>query len=285
MSGYSKSSDSVLLGSYRARSWLVVPADRPERIAKACEGPADVVIADLEDAVAPYSKAEARAVVIRSLSSDLPVMVRINGPNTEWFAQDLEVCKAPGLIGVVVPKVESANDLAFAATTAEGLPILPMIETALGLWNAHAIAQAPGVQRLVFGPLDFQLDLGMHGGTAEFAPFRSQLVLVSRVAKLLPPIDGPATDINDVTSLRADALRARHAGFGGKLCIHPKQLGIVNECFTPTAEEIAWARRVLAAATVARGAVTLLDGKMIDRPVVAQAEQIMQQVTPEKSRE
>lgn len=263
----------------RARSYLFVPADRPERIAKANAAGADAVIVDLEDAVAPDAKDAARAALAGRLSPAQPVIVRVNAADTRWFRDDLALCRMPGVAAIMLPKTETSHDLSeLAAGIGTTIPILPLIETARGLWNALEIAQAPDVQRLAFGPLDFQLDLGLHGGDEELAYFRAQLVLASRVARILPPVDGPTTAIDDREIIRADALRARRAGFGGKLCIHPKQVRWVNECFSPGPDEIAWARRVVAAARSAQAGAVAVDGKMVDRPVVARAEFILGQM-------
>jgi len=152
---------------------------------------------------------------------------------------------------------------------------LPQIETARGFQNALALASEKPVQRLLFGSIDFQLDLAMTAEEEELLYFRSQIVLDSRLAGIRPPVDGVTTDINSPERVRADTLRARRLGFGGKMCIHPKQVPVVNECFTPSAEEEAWARRVVEASSEARGAAISVDGKMVDRPVLARAEVIL----------
>ena len=263
----------------RARSYLFVPANRPERIAKAFASGADAVIVDLEDAVAPDAKEAARAALANVLNPAQPVIVRVNAVDTRWFAEDLRLCAMPGVGAIMLPKAEGSNEVReVSAGLATVVPLLPLVETARGLWNALDIAQAPGVQRLVFGTLDLQLDLALTGaGHEELAPFRAEVVLASRVAGMLPPVDGPTAAIDDVETIRTDALRARRAGFGAKLCIHPRQVQPVNESFTPGAEEIAWARRVIAALQAAQGGVVAVDGKMVDRPVLALAERILDQ--------
>ena len=158
---------------------------------------------------------------------------------------------------------------------AGGISILPLIESAQGFWNVKALSQAPRGQRLVFGSIDFQLDLGINGDNEELLYFRSQLVLVSRIAGIQSPVDGVSTAIDDHEQLRSDTLRARRLGFGGKLCIHPKQVGQVNEAFRPGQNDVAWARRVLEAASTAQGAAVAVDGKMVDRPVILKAQEIL----------
>ena len=262
-----------------ARSYLFVPANRPERIAKACASGADAVIVDLEDAVAPDAKDAARAALANELNPERPVIVRINGANSRWFAEDLRLCRMPGVGAIMLPKAEGTAELReLIDGIGRAMPLLPLVETARGLWNVLEIAQSPGVQRLAFGAIDFQLDLNLAGADhEELVPFRAQLVLASRVAGVLPPVDGPTVAIDAAQTIRSDALRARRAGFGAKLCIHPQQVRWVNESFSPSAEETTWARRVVTAAQSAEGGVVAVDGKMVDRPVLALAERILSQ--------
>ena len=175
------------------------------------------------------------------------MLIRINSAGSEWFDDDLALCAAAGVAGIVVPKAERSEQLAqVGARTGADTPVLPLIETAQGFWNAMALAQANRVQRLLFGSIDFQVDLGIAGEGEELLYFRSQLVLVSRLAGIAAPVDGVTADIDDSERLRADSLRARRMGFGGKLCIHPKQIAHVNACFAPSADEVAWAQLVRA---------------------------------------
>lgn len=265
-----------------ARSYLFVPGNRPERFDKACAAGADCVIVDLEDAVPPSEKIAARVALSRWLSSDQRVLVRINSADSEWFADDLDLCSAPGVAGIVLPKAERFDDLARIMERG-ARRVLPLIETAQGMWNAHALAQTDGVERLMFGSIDFQLDTGIDGELEELLYFRSQLVLVSRVAGILAPVDGVTVALNDPEQLRADTQRSRRLGFGGKLCIHPKQVETVNACFAPSADEVVWARRVLQAAAEANGAAVALDGKMVDLPVIRKAEEVMAEAGRRKS--
>ncbi len=251
------------------RSYLFVPGNRPDRFAKAYASKADAVIIDLEDAVPPAEREAARAHVANWLSPDHPVLIRITGAR-----EDYALCERPGVAGVVLPKAERIEDLA-AIPHAH---LFPIIETARGFWNLSALAHAPHVERLMFGHIDFQLDLGIQGEGEELLYFRSQLVLVSRIAGLQPPVDGITTAFNSPDPVRADTQRARRLGFGGKLCIHPSQVPIVNECFGPTPEEIAWAKRVVEATANTNGEAISLDGEMIDRPVIARARSILAQI-------
>jgi len=257
-------------------SYLFVPANRPERITKAQQAGADAVIVDLEDAVAPTDKATAREALARHLSPSEPVLVRINAADTLWFADDLKLCEAPGVSGVLLPKAEEPQALAeVARVIGAGKCIVPIIETARGFDQARALATSGHAERLAFGSIDFQVDLGIEGEGEELLFFRSQLVLVSRLANLLPPIDGVTVEIDNADTLRTETRRGRRLGFGAKLCIHPKQVSVVNACFAPTTEEIAWAERVLAAASASKGSAVAVDGKMVDVPVIRKAEGIL----------
>lgn len=260
-----------------ARSYLFVPGDRPDRFDKALGAGADAVIVDLEDAVAPANKRQARAAIGNWLSADKPVLLRINADTTEWFRDDLQLARAGGIAGILLSKAQEIDAELHALCAGTGKFLLPQIETAQGFENAYALASATGVQRLLFGTLDFQMDLGIDGEGDELAYFRSELVLVSRLAGIQAPVDGPSTALDDAARVTGDAQRARRMGFGGKLCIHPKQVAAVNAAFAPSADELAWARRVLAAAAKSDGAAVALDGRMVDRPVILKAEQILQE--------
>lgn len=261
-----------------ARSYLFVPGNRPDRFDKACAAGAGAVIIDLEDAVPPSEKSRARTAVEAWASPVHPVILRINGAKTDWFRDDVTCCRIPGIQAIMLAKTESVEHLRrVEELLGQSIPMLPLIETARGFTSALEIARDRAVHRLVFGSLDFQLDVGIPGDQEELLYFRSQLVLISRLAGLQPPVDGISTAIDNPEQLRADTLRGRKLGFGGKLCIHPKQVGIVNDCFRPTAEEVAWARRLVEAAAAAKGAAVAVDGQMVDRPVVAKAQRILEE--------
>ncbi|MBV8050689.1 MAG: CoA ester lyase [Acidobacteriaceae bacterium] len=258
------------------RSYLFVPGNRPDRFAKAFAAGADAVIVDLEDAVPRSQKNEARQAAADWLAQDKPTFVRINDVTTEWFRGDLDICSLPAVSGVLLPKAERVENLAFIERKLNPTAhILPLIETAKGFSNARELARMPRVQRLIFGEIDFQIDLGIKGAGEELLYFQSELVLISRIAGIQAPVAGINAAIDDAESLRADTLRARRLGFGAKLLIHPKQVAIVHECFRPSAEEIAWAKRVLDAASTSQGAAVSMNGQLVDRPIVAQAESIL----------
>lgn len=260
-----------------SRSLLFVPATRSERVAKAFAAGADGVILDLEDAIAPTDKDAARAALASVLDPARPVVVRINGTGSEWYQQDLAACLHAGIAAVMLPKAETAED-ARALHEACNLPVIALIETARGLWNALEIAQANGVRQLAFGALDFRLDLGLpDAGYDQLRTHRDRLVLASRIAGIAPPLDSPTPTFDDPGAVRADAALARQQGFGGKLCIHPSQVSIVNEAFSPSFAEIEWAQKIVAAAHASGGAAVAVDGKMVDRPVIDLAARILAQ--------
>lgn len=262
-----------------ARSLLFVPGSRPDRFDKAMAAGADAVVVDLEDAVAAPDKSRAREALAAWVAPERAVIVRLNGADTDWFRDDLALCARPGVAAVMLPKAERADDIA-VLRAAGAIAVLPLVESAAGFAALPAIAGAAGVQRLVFGSLDFQLDLGMRDALEdELIFFRSQLVLASRLAGLQPPVDGVSTAIDDTERLRDDVLRARRLGFGGKLCIHPRQVADVHRHFAPSAAERAWAQRVLDAAARSGGAAVAVDGKMVDKPVIARAQAILQENT------
>lgn len=260
-----------------ARSYLFVPGDRPDRFDKAMAAGADAVIVDLEDAVAPAKKAQARAAIGKWLSAEKKILLRINADTTEWYREDLQLARAVGVAGILLSKAQSIDGALQAICVETGKFLLPQVETAQGFENAYALASTPGVQRLLFGTLDFQVDLGIEGEGDELAYFRSELVLVSRLAGIQSPVDGPSTALDDAEQVTADTQRARRMGFGGKLCIHPRQVAPVNAVFAPSAADLAWAKRVLATAKESDGAAVALDGRMVDRPVILKAEQIVRE--------
>lgn len=260
------------------RSYLFVPGNRPERFEKARASGADVVILDLEDAVLPAAKAAARAAIIASLDAARPVHVRINGADTSWFADDVATLVAhAGVAGILLPKAESAAQIeALVQGAHPALTVLPIVETARGFIHVDELCVAPRVQRIVFGALDFQVDLGIEANEAdecELLPFRARLVLASRIAGLLAPVDSVTTVIDDIAAVEAAARRGRRAGFGGKLCIHPRQIEAVHRAYAYTDAERDWAARVLAAIAQS-GGVVAVDGRMVDAPVIARARRI-----------
>ena len=261
------------------RSYLFVPGHRPDRFDKAFASGADLAVLDLEDAVAPQDKPAARSAIANWLRAERLCAVRINAAGTEWFDADLTLCRQlQGLAAVLLPKAERAEHVAAVAAAAPGAAIIAIVETAAGIARSRTLA-AGGVQRLAFGALDFAVDLGLdvdeQGAQDELAAFRSELVLASRLAGIAAPVDGVTTALDDDAQLAADSQRARRFGFGAKLCIHPRQIAVVHRAFAPPPEQVAWAGRVLAAVQASGGAAVQVDGRMVDRPVVLQAEAIL----------
>lgn len=250
------------------RSYLFVPGNRPERFAKAVASGAGAVILDLEDAVPPEAKADARNAVCGWLRQhENAAWVRINGADTEFFEEDLRALAGVPVPGIMLPKAEAPLEL--------GMPVIPLIESAAGLWNALQVARGPGVERLAFGSVDFQLDAGIQGEDEALLYARSRLVLASRIARLASPIDGVTVQIGDAARLAQDVARGRDLGFGAKLCIHPNQIELVERGFAPTEEERRWAQAVVSAFERARGSAVRLEGKLIDLPVVERARQLL----------
>ena len=270
----------------QACSFLFVPATHPERLPKALASGADMVIADWEDAVAPADKAGARAALLQAVAlldaqQRARLLVRINAEGSPWFADDLAALArlmALGLAGAVVPKAERVQTLqAVAQTAGSRTELLPLVESVAGLAAVDALAQAPQVARLAFGHLDFQVDAGMACAEdeSELVPMRMALVLASRRAGLAAPIDGVTVDTRNPERMRHDANRARRMGFGAKLCIHPAQVPLLHAAFDPDDATVAQARRVQQALQDAGGGVCVLDGRMVDAPVLLQAEQTL----------
>jgi citrate lyase subunit beta/citryl-CoA lyase len=264
-----------------ARSLLFVPGHQPERYGKALASGADAVIVDLEDAVPAADKGTATQA-LRDAWPRLDaarVLIRINARGTRWHHDDLMLCAQIRPAAVVVPKAEHPDHLLEAALHARcgehGL--LALIESAAGFARVRDIAACPAVGRLLLGHIDLQADLGMRcdADEHELDAVRFELVLASRLAGLPAPVDGVTVATDDAQRLRADALRAQRFGFGGKLCIHPRQIAPLHEALAPTAQQLAWARRVIEAARAAGGGAVRVDGEMVDRPVVLLAERLL----------
>lgn len=263
------------------RSALFVPATRPERIPKALASGADRVIIDLEDAVEENLKDQARQNLELFLRehSNVQVLVRVNAPNHWAHDLDLAMCQQyRGVTAVLLPKAETAEQVLVAHATQK--PVWPIIESAHGLAALASIAQAPGVERLSFGSLDLGLDLKLRTGSPAARQILDQaryaVLLHTRVAGLSPALDGVFPDIRNNTGLKDSLSFARDMGFGGALCIHPSQVAIIHAAFLPSPEELDWARRVLDSAANSAG-VFVLDGEMVDAPVIRNARLILEQ--------
>jgi len=255
-------------------TYLFVPATHTVRIAKAFASGAHAVIADLEDAVDASDKDAARQQLsdyLQAWPAARELWVRINAVDTPWFADDLALLKQhrASLAGVMLSKTQSSADLQRLDCA---LPVMALIESAKGLLALADICQHRQLVRLAFGSADLSRDLGCEDATDVLAPMRAQLVIHSAAAGLLPPVDGVTFALDDPQRVQTDAAHAARCGFGAKLCIHPKQVGIVKAAFMPSEEELAWAHRVVEADKASNGGAVKLDGRMIDRPVVLLAQ-------------
>lgn len=258
-----------------ASSFLFVPATRPDRIPKAVASGTHAVIVDLEDAVSPMDKAGARAALCDAAVSER-ALVRINAVGTQWCDDDLSAISSwPWVEGVVVPKVETDGMVRFVrARLAPEIAIVALVESARAIADADRIAAAP-VQRLFFGAVDYSEDIDAATDDDVLAYPRSSLVAASRRNHLPPPVDTPTVVVDDLERVARDATTARRFGFGGKLCVHPSHVPIVNRAFSPSPDEVAWANRVAEEATSSGEGVFMVDGVMIDAPLVARATRIL----------
>ncbi|WP_263143449.1 CoA ester lyase [Pseudomonas sp. RIT-PI-AD] len=266
------------MSSHLLRTALFVPGSRPERFAKALASGADAVIVDFEDAVEEAQKRQARdnLEVFLDDQPDARVWVRVNMAGHAEHAADLEACRHPGVDGILLPKAESVEQVVRAA--AIGKPLWPIVESARGLQELPAMARAAGVERLTFGGLDLGVDLGLAAGSAAAERILDQarfvLLLQSRLAGLAQPLDTVFPRIDDEAGLTRFARDAGAMGFAGMLCIHPKQVAVVHAALAPSADEVAWARRVVEGAEEGVGAFKV-DGQMVDAPVIARARRIL----------
>lgn len=249
---------------------IFVPGNRPERFVKAAESGADAVILDLEDAVAANEKDAARESLHTDFTS-LPIILRLNGVDTPWIEKDIACARGLRLAAIMLPKAELNERVERLAETID-IPIIALIESALGLAEARMIAKLLRVRRLAFGSVDYAADLRAAHVREAMLGARSELVLASRLAGLPGPLDGVTLDVRNVHATQADAKHAAELGFWGKLAIHPRQVPAILTAFLPSEEEVASALKVLQSTD---GAVAV-DGQMVDEPVRIQARQILE---------
>jgi citrate lyase subunit beta/citryl-CoA lyase len=264
------------------RTYLFVPGDRPERFAKALASGADAIVLDLEDAVAAAAKGAARDAIaqwsLRAAEAERArIVVRINDADSAAFADDLRLLRDARIATLMLPKAESAVQVQAARAALPDARLLALIESARGLDKVAEVAGADGVVRLVFGTLDYALDLDLDIAESPqgLAHAASVIAIASRVAGLSASVAGVTPQLDDETCLLADLAWSRRHGFGAKLCIHPRQVAPIHAALAPSDRAIDWARRVVAAEAASPGAAQL-DGRMIDRPVVLQAQRILQ---------
>lgn len=254
-----------------ARSALFVPGDRPDRFAKAAATGA-LVLLDLEDAVAPAARHQARGEVRRWLDEGGRAVVRVQAASSPEHAADVTaVAGAPGLLAVMLSRAERAEDVR-ALRSAADAPVVALVETAAGIAAARELARCSA--RLALGDQDLALDFGVSPRSPFVRVMAAEIVLASRLAGLPRPLDGVTPEIDDPQRLSADATAGREGGFGGKLCIHPRQVEAVEQAYRPTEQEIRWARGIVAATTEGSG-VTTADGAMIDRPLLERARAVL----------
>lgn len=264
------------------QSLLFVPGARPERFDKARAAGAHAVCIDLEDAVAPPDKAAARATTLGYLEAlggaGAPVGLRTNALRSADGLADLAALAAsparPAF--VMLPKAATGQDVAVVAEALgrEGRYLWPIVESAVALKNAWDIAAAPGVAGVLFGGADFSADIGARLAWEPMLHARGVLAAACAAAGV-DLLDVPHIDVNDDEGLAAECARVRAMGFTGKACIHPRQVPLVNAAFAPDAAEIAHAKRVMEAFENARGAAALLDGKLIELPLIRAARRIL----------
>jgi citrate lyase subunit beta/citryl-CoA lyase len=276
------------------RSFLFAPGNHQRRVEKSLTLGADAVILDLEDAVANAEKAATRRMVVEALrgSRRCKGYVRVNSLGTEWCHGDFVAVVTAGVDGIVLPKVECASDLRTAewllgalerehGLAAGSIDLIPIVETGLGFSNLASIARtATRTRRIAFGAGDFTLDVGITWSPdeAELLPYRTAFVVESRAAGLEPPIDTVWVALKDSEGFRRSVQRAKDLGFQGKLCIHPDQVPVVNDCFRPSEAELAHARSVVVAFEEAERnglAAIQVNGKFVDYPIVYLAQRVI----------
>ncbi|HEV8298032.1 MAG TPA: CoA ester lyase [Acidimicrobiales bacterium] len=275
--------------SERWRSVLFAPANRPELVGKLPRSQPDAVVLDLEDAVPPAGKVDARAMARHASAAlideaGLSVLVRVNGTRTAWHDGDLEVALHPELRAVIVPKVESPDEIdavreRLAQLGRAGLGIVAGIETARGLADARAVVRARGVCACYLGAEDFVTDMGgvRTEANIELLHARSEIALAARLAGV-PALDIVVTDFHDDTRFSREAAEARAIGYAGKLCIHPAQVPLANAAFVPSGVEVERARRLLVAFAEAdaRGSAAIaFEGQLVDEPMARRARAVL----------
>ena len=278
----------------RVRSALFTPGTEAARLRKAVTSGADVCIFDLEDSVPATRIGEAREIVreaLEELAGTARIWLRVHPAASPEMEEDLRTMPLSTLEAVVLPKVSDWGDVEACrrAMTRDRvpteLPVVPIIESAAGVLGCAAIAEVTGVACLALGRFDLAADLGIDpdGTSPVLAMARASVVLASTAGRIDPPLDSPWLKIADLDGLRAAAERARADGFGGMLIIHPSHVATVNEVFSPTADEIAWAQSIVASAAEAdsagRGAYAR-DGEMVDEAIVKRARAILRDAQP-----
>ena len=281
------SEESASSADFTMRSLLFAPGNRAEVLAKLPRTSPSAAVIDLEDAVPPDRKPEARSVaheVAPALAGEVRLLVRVNAPDTVHFADDVRDGLPAGLVGVVVPKLASTAEVdavvdALDAAGHADLPIVAGLETVAGVVDAHTVTTHPRVRWCYFGAEDYVADLGgvRTADNHEVAVARAQVAQAARLGSI-QAVDMVVADFGDHERFRREAVEARNLGFTGKLCIHPAQVPLAAEAFRPTEDELAWAHAVVDAydEALARGDATIeVDGGMVDEPVARRARALL----------
>ncbi|GAA1508707.1 CoA ester lyase [Streptomyces albidochromogenes] len=261
-----------------ALTWLYVPGDRSETVAKALRSGADVVIVDLEDAVAPDRKEYARSATAELLAEPppTPVHVRVNALAGPFADDDLRALTGlPGLAALRLPKVTGPAEVRQVAHRMPDVPLYALLESALAVEQAYAIAGAhPALRGVALGEADLRADLGVRDDTGLAWP-RSRVVVAARAAGLDPPVQSVHPDLKDLEGLARSCARGRALGFLGRTALHPCQLPVIERAFLPTPREVEEAEEVVKAAAARGGALALPDGRFVDAAVVAAAQRTL----------
>jgi citrate lyase beta subunit len=266
------------------RSLLFTPGTAREKLHKSLETTADALIWDLEDAVHPSEKDKARSTVRDVLDSfdkphRRPIFLRVNAVGTPWFEADTKLATHRAVRGVVLPKAEDAEHIEAARALANEAEIIAIIETARGLRNLEHTLESGHVSGVALGALDLAVDLGLTltESGLELLYSRSRIATLARAASVEGIYDSVFPDLESTSTLRRQAESVKNLGFTGQLAIHPSQLEIIHTVYSPSQQEIEWATRVLQAADSSERnvlGVFILDGQMIDRPVMEQARRV-----------
>lgn len=265
------------------RSFLFVPGNRSDRFDKALSTCADYIILDLEDAISPKEKAKARDLIDNWFNKQNRVinelLIRVNGIDTSWYDDDIRLIKSLPIKGLVIPKVEKSEVINSASDAlGEDKILVALLETVTGIINIRELASHKKISCIAFGGADFRVDSGIEGDERELDYIRTKIVLESQYAGLYRPIYSVTEDINNQARLESDVVTAKQFGFGGKLCIHPDQIDIVNKGFMPNASDIAWANNVISKINLAGNDAVAIDGKLIDKPIIERAKHILNSV-------
>ncbi|WP_027935186.1 HpcH/HpaI aldolase/citrate lyase family protein [Amycolatopsis thermoflava] len=270
-----------------ACSLLVVPGHRPDRFPKAFASGADLVMLDIEDAVGPELKPQARKHIDDWLTDNRPAVVRINGVGTPWHGDDLAMVAEHENCVVMIPKAEHPDQVnGVRRHLRPRSVVIPALETATGILAAQPICSADGVVRIILGNADLSTDLGVDVADWDaLRHARSHLVIASASAGAAPPLDGVTTALYDDELVRRESLRAAALGFTGKACLHPRQVAVVNDVFRPSERDVEWARNLLR--SEGDGSVAAVEGQVVGKPILDRARIVLARagLVPETAQE